>query len=66
VTTGDDSLVSAVHVIAVPHDDGELFSLHFDPQLQVTDVGLSPHWVLNFAVMQQCTIDHCEFIPSIA
>jgi hypothetical protein len=45
MTTGDDSLMSAVHVIVVPHDDGELFSLHFDLQLQVTDVGLAPHWV---------------------
>jgi hypothetical protein len=66
VTTGKHSLMSAAHVIVMPHDEGELFSLHFDLQLQVTDVGLAPHWVLDFAVMQQCTIDHCEFIPSIA
>jgi hypothetical protein len=28
MTTGDDALVSAVDVIVVPYDDGELFSLH--------------------------------------
>jgi hypothetical protein len=36
VTTGKHSLMGSVHVIVVPHDDGELFSLHFDLQLQVT------------------------------
>ena len=66
VTTGNHSLMSAVHVIVMPYDDGELFSLHFDLQLQVTDVGLAPHWVLDFAVVQQCAIDHREFTPSIA
>jgi hypothetical protein len=30
VTTGKHPLVCAVHVIVMPHDDGELFSLHFD------------------------------------
>jgi hypothetical protein len=36
VTTGKHSLVGAVHVIVMPYDDSELFSLHFDLQLQVT------------------------------
>jgi len=39
VTTGNHPLMSAVHVIVVPYDDGELFSLHFDLQLQVTGCG---------------------------
>jgi len=45
VTTGEHSLVCAVDIVVVPYDDGELFSLHFDLRLQVTDVGLAPHWV---------------------
>jgi hypothetical protein len=62
MTSGKHSLMGAVHVIVVPYDDGELFSLH-DGSLKM---GLAPRLVLDFAVVQQCTIDHCEFIPSIA
>jgi hypothetical protein len=32
--TGKHSLMGASYVIVMPHDDGELFSLHFDLQLQ--------------------------------
>jgi hypothetical protein len=39
VTTGKHSLVSAVDIVVMPYDDGELFSLHFDLQLQVTGWG---------------------------
>jgi hypothetical protein len=28
VATGDDALVGAVHVVVMPYDHGELFSLH--------------------------------------
>jgi hypothetical protein len=40
VTARDDSLMCAVHVIVVPHDDGELFSLH-DGSLKM---GLAPRF----------------------
>ena len=46
VTPGKHPLMCAVHVIVMPHDDGELFSLHFDLQLQVT--GRGHHCPLGF------------------
>jgi hypothetical protein len=40
VTARDDSLMCAAYIIVVPHDDGELFSLH-DGSLKM---GLAPRF----------------------
>jgi hypothetical protein len=45
VTTGKHSLMGSVDIVVVPHDDGELFSLHLISNYRLQGAGLAPHWV---------------------